>query len=862
MRYIVYLFISFTALAVINTNAAVDTSAIKRNPEDQIQVLSPITVTEQRTIEGEALAEQHSASNIINVITSSDISKNPDVNVAEALRRIPGITLWTDTGEGRFIAIRGLDSDLNSTTFSGIRLLPTNPATIFGGGRAVALDVIPSGVVGSMVVTKTNKPEQDAEALGGTVDISPRTIPVGKDNFGELRLGSGYEKLRHTPIIDFTASGGVKFNLDGSNSSSKPFSFVGTVSFYTDARGINDVEPGINNNDNNDRSLAGYDQRYYSYHRFRHGFGGELGYQPDTNNRYFLSVFNTGYTEKKLDNILTTNFDDNFVTKDNKIFTDTLSDGAFQKTLANHQEKLSEEIMIFTGENKFGDTLVDYKAAHIVGTYNVFKDVSTSFNSIGSGTVVYDNSGSYPKILSETAPDKSIASNYTFGGYRSSLPYNQTKEDTYQVNVTAPLNFISNAKETIKFGLSDREKHYNAEATYLTGPVNKVTNISMASYVTGSNIIFYHGFYNNGQNLSSSLTDALIAQGGIVATAKNKLKSLNAHASDKETVAAGYLQYDVQLNKFDLLLGLRDENTKGSYQGNVITNGVFTGTATHSASKDYLFPAISLKYDIARDTDIRLSRSTTIGRPGFNQISANTQVDTSGKAVTSGNPDLKSTQAASYDLVFEHYIGKNGMITAGLFYKDLSNYIVSDVLYLKSTDPRLAGYGFTGNTPIAYQTYSNVGNSYAQGFELAAEIHFTTLPGVLSGLGASANMTYVDSKFTIRPGETHSLPSTAKNTYNASLFYTYKPVEVRLSYSHVDRYISGIGSDFTQDTYTDPMNWLDLSIQYNFSKKLGVYFNVKNINDQPLKYTQGTTYRTIQREYYGQTYQIGVTAKY
>jgi len=88
------------------------------------------------------------------------MQKLPDVNTGEAIRRVPGISLETDTGEGRYINIRGLDADLNSTTFGGLRLPPTNNSSPSGAGRAVAFDSIPIGFVGAIKVTKTNLPEQ------------------------------------------------------------------------------------------------------------------------------------------------------------------------------------------------------------------------------------------------------------------------------------------------------------------------------------------------------------------------------------------------------------------------------------------------------------------------------------------------------------------------------------------------------------------------------------------------------------------------------------------------------------------------------------------------------------------------------
>ena len=137
-----------------------------------------------------------------------------DVNAGEAARRLPGVSLETDTGEGRFVNIRGLDADLNSTTFDGVRLMPSNVSTPTGGGRAVAFDSIPAGLVGSMMVTNTNLPEQDAEALGGTIEISSKTMPKGRDEFLDAQIGTGYENLRDTPIKDYQLTGGLRFGSE------------------------------------------------------------------------------------------------------------------------------------------------------------------------------------------------------------------------------------------------------------------------------------------------------------------------------------------------------------------------------------------------------------------------------------------------------------------------------------------------------------------------------------------------------------------------------------------------------------------------------------------------------------------------
>src|SRR5882757_3615325 len=177
--------LGFSLLGALHIAAAADgdagdpnsTSTEKRRANDhKDDALAEITVLGQRTTPEIARDAQREAPNLINLTTSEEMQKLPDVNTGEAIRRVPGISLETDTGEGRYINIRGLDADLNSTTFGGLRLPPTNNSSPSGAGRAVAFDSIPIGFVGAIKVTKSNLPEQDAEALG-TIDITPKTAP-------------------------------------------------------------------------------------------------------------------------------------------------------------------------------------------------------------------------------------------------------------------------------------------------------------------------------------------------------------------------------------------------------------------------------------------------------------------------------------------------------------------------------------------------------------------------------------------------------------------------------------------------------------------------------------------------------------
>jgi len=115
---------------------------------------------------------------------------------------LPGISTRDRRGEGRYVNCRGFDADLNSTTFGGLRLPPTNNASPFGGYRAVDHGLHPDRVGGRPHRDQSNLPSQDAEALGCTIEIHPKTAPQNGAPFAEGNVGTGYEPLRQNPVFD------------------------------------------------------------------------------------------------------------------------------------------------------------------------------------------------------------------------------------------------------------------------------------------------------------------------------------------------------------------------------------------------------------------------------------------------------------------------------------------------------------------------------------------------------------------------------------------------------------------------------------------------------------------------------------
>jgi len=844
--------------------------------------MQTIVIDAQRANNSVARMAQEQAPNLVNLMTAEEMRKLPDVNIAEAVRRVPGVSLETDTGEGRFINIRGLDSDLNSTTFGGLRLPPSNNATPFGGGRAVALDAIPTGLVGAITVTKTNLPEQDAEALGGTIEITPKTAPRNGRPFLEGRVGSGYEPLRGTGIADLSFTGGGRFGGAGATThsglqaySDNPFSIVATGSYYEDRRGIEDVEPAfLDDGVHPPLVYAGWDQRWYQYHRTRHGVGLDLGYQPDAKDTYYLRGFDAGYTETVQRQRLTVTPDGNPVQTANG-FVDGLSVNGFDKTLRQEKEKIDNKVFALGGKNEFDHSALDYRLGYTRGSYTKLYDYNSDFNftpaagtpttvngqTVTPPTITYSNTGpGNVPVFTVNGADYLNPANYTLAKFQNSTTDITDHEWSFVSNLKMPTNIGGFEDESLKFGVSGRlrTRVVNGQPYSYTG----LPALPLTAASHGGNITFYDGLYQNGPQLNEGMLQNLYA-GDQVISSKDAINAALQYLKDKEDVYAAYGQYQMQAGKLGVIGGLRVETTRANYAANskgVDANGNTTIQPT-DRDRNYtnLFPSVQARYEIEPSTLWRASYSSTIARPGFAQVSASLNIDPGANTVSAGNPNLKPITANSFDMAFEHYLPNSGIASIGVFDKEISNYIAANL-----TNQTFPNNGlFAGFVGVAHvYSFTNIGKSYARGLELNYEQRFTTLPDFWSGFGVGANYTYVSSRFEIRPGEFSTLPSTSRDTLNANVFYEQGPWNVRLGAYYLSRNLWAIGGNGIPDVFSEARTNVDFGSSYALDKHLAIYFNVKNLTNTPLKFAEGTADRTIQREYYGATYQVGLNLNY
>jgi TonB-dependent receptor len=860
--------------------------------------LEEITVQAQRSTPEMARAAQEQAPNLINLTTAEEMQRLPDVNTGEAIRRIPGISLETDTGEGRYINIRGLDADLNSTTFGGLRLPPTNNSSPSGAGRAVAFDSIPIGFVGAIKVTKSNLPEQDAEALGGTIDITPKTAPSDGKPFADIKLGAGEELQRHTWITDLSGTAGTRF---GGSGGYQPFSVLVVASVYTDRRGVDDAEAAFIDNQPAgvpDKAYAGFEQRFYNYHRERHGYGADLGWAPNEDNKYFMRYYDAGYSETVSRNLLSWDLVGAPTVDPNNPngFIDTSN---FSKKLRDEKEYLDSKVAEIGGKNILAGNTLDYHVGYTKGTYYKPYDYNSKFANPALANVAYDNTTmpNWPsvKVLPGTASNGTVTVNPADPtGYQlTSLNTQRVHSDDHEwgigANVAVPTHFTDRSDEEIKFGVNARIRNKTGDSASF---VAAAPPLALTSASFGNSVGFYQGHYANGPQIDGSILRAAyaaaLAAGNVVS---DPVANALADVHDKEDVYAAYGQYQFGYGPLGIIAGVRVERTKATYGGfKADTSGSPASAGcpildpgspvdgippTHvcavTVNRSYtdFFPTAQARYEFQPDLIARLAVSSTIARPGFQQVTAATVVSGNGDTAT-GNPNLKPTKATGLDLDIEKYLPHAGIASVGFFAKDIKDYIVTNAVQVAGGQQNTGG-----NLGIARLiSYANAPTAHLYGVEANFVEHFSDLlPGPLGGLGVSANWTWVQSKYRVPVNDATTgvvtgsresiLPSTSRNTANAELLYDMYGLSVSLGGYYTSKNIFFVGSSSALDIWAQERFSLDFGSQYKITEPFSVYLNAKNLTNTALKLTEGPgANRVIQREFYGVTLQFGGTYKF
>src|SRR6201984_2744220 len=261
--------ISYIGMETVSVTVEVKAGGVARVDQElkiESQAQQVLVTAERAAGEAEAINRERSADNIVQVLPADVIRSLPNANLADAIGRLPSVTLERDEGEGKYVHVRSTEPRLTNTTVAGVNLPSQEP-----GVRQIKFDAIPSGLVDSVQISKTLLANMEGDGIGGSVNLVTKT-PTDTPFLQVTGLGA------YTPIIHGrgntteTATYGQRFGA------SKKFGFIVGGSFDWEGRGIDDIEP-VPDQNNGATWFDGMSLREYQYFRSRYGFAGSTDYR-------------------------------------------------------------------------------------------------------------------------------------------------------------------------------------------------------------------------------------------------------------------------------------------------------------------------------------------------------------------------------------------------------------------------------------------------------------------------------------------------------------------------------------------------------------------------------------------------------
>jgi len=271
-----------------------------------------------------------------------------------------------------------------------------------------------------------------------------------------------------------------------------------------------------------------------------------------------------------------------------------------------------------------------------------------------------------------------------------------------------------------------------------------------------------------------------------------------------------------------------------------------------------VLPSIHFKFNATKNTILRFAWTNTIARPNYIDLVPYRSIVNEDEEIELGNPNLEATTAMNFDLMGEHYFKNVGIISGGLFYKSLNDFVYPSTF---EAEGDVYGPG-TGGYDVFRPENGDDANIF--GAEISVQRQLDFLPGFAKNFNIMLNYTYLSSNADGIKNEDGDLredvdlPGTSPNMFNGSLAYSDKKINLRLSANYSDAYIDEIGGNRLEDRYYDEQFLLDFNASYAINPSLRIFVDFNNITDQPLRYYQGVSSRTMQSEYYGRRLSFGL----
>jgi len=789
----------------------------------------------------QALKEQRRSDSVQSTVHADGVAQLPDQNVAEATQRLPGVSVERDQGEGRFVSVRGLGPDLNSVSVNGT-LIPSPEAD----RRAVALDVLPSELVQSLSVVKTLTPDMDANSLGGTIEVESLSAFDHKGLFYTGSAEGSYDDNTEQTSPKFSGAISDRFSLgDGTDN----FGVAAALSWQQRDFGSDNVETGGDWDFEDGARLEQFEQRDYDIRRERSGLGLNFDYRPDDFSSYYLRTLYSRFKDTETRNAAGVEFAD--VQQPGEA-----GDAEGWRELKDREETQEIQSFVLGGEQLVGQWTFNGQVGYSQSSEDTPGHIGGAlFEGNDDFADVGFDSTRKPRL--NVGDDFYDPASFSLSEVEWAEENTEDTEKNIKLDAARDYDLAGHAAQ-VKFGgkLSRRDKSNDTDIwTYedLGDFGFSDEQLGMDQFTKGSVDYSLDRF---GPGLSADRIEDLI--GGLDRSEFFNEEESRVNDFDmSEDINAAYLMHTLDIDDLRIIAGLRYEGTEFEAKGTGIRDGDYESI---EASNDYhhWLPGLHARYQLDKDTQVRAAITHSVVRPTFGQLAPGFVID--GDEASFGNPALDPLESRNYDLGIEHYLGRAGVVSAFLFYKDIENFVYN---------ADLAGTGEWIDFAEA-NTFANGDNADLWGLELAYSQKFDWLPAPWNGLLLGANATFSRSDASISGFDADSgrelsrdidLPFQSDTVGNLMLGWENDKLSLRLSANYKSDYLYEVAGidDKQHDLHVDDQVFVDFSAGYFLTKELQLKFEAQNLTDESYYVYTGRNAYNAQYEEYGPTYKLGLT---
>lgn len=761
------------------------------------------------------------ANSIVDAVSSEDIGKFPDQNVAESLQRITGVSMSRNFGEGERISIRGTSENQNRTLLNGQAVGSADWWVDSSASRGFNYTMLPSEIVSGLEVYKSPEADIDEGSIGGTVIVKTRK-PLDLD----ANKIAGSVIMQHSEV-----SGETDPQLAGLYSWKNDEESIGAlVSVFRQERNLR--RDGIEawSWTHRDETLedgtvvenvytpGGGGSAMFTQGRVRTGFNFTLQYRPSDNMDVTFNALNS--------TLEANNANQNFLwlpgyggSKYQSLdIVDHAKVGKFAQAgtlgLSPNGNNILDETKIRNSKlktNSYDLKLVHdgeiWKSSYHIGVTEGSGGTQTDRSVGWEGNAVHSyNAQNVESIETSYAKDPADGKHWNLGFLRYDSNDALDKEYYGQTDFERAIDVAVFSK--IKMGVKYRD--HKRENVRLRSQTRTDLNWNLADYSFAAPSDFLSGIGTSGTLKDYAMTDLAKtrAAGDALSWQYDYLYDSNFAITEK--ILASYVKADIDADGMRGNLGVRLVETKQ-------TTGAYVGPADakvwQEEDKSYfdILPSINLAVDIEEDMILRFSAARVMTRPDYAAMTNATTYNTETRVGTGGNSNIDPYRATQFDVGYEWYFSDAGIFSSALFYKDLQSTLgentqteTFDNVEIEISRPINGPAGTLKGIELGYQT------------ELA------------EGFGIAANYTFVDGESKDLEGNDILIPGISEHTFNFSTYYENETYSGRISYNYRTGYDTGRAWPGYQDAYGQ----IDASFNYNINENITAVFEVINLTDE------------------------------